>query len=106
MTRYRHKHKNMKTGNAEIRFRVYYLHMQMHTLCRAVEISITTSYSTSVKIFYRGLSEVFIGAHSYGVCKLRGRLQRKTLSSLLKILSALHPGLYNNILEFGMNYRT
>ena len=34
--------------------------MQMQTLCRAVEISITTSYSTSVKIFYRGLIEVFI----------------------------------------------
>ena len=32
-------------------FCVCYLHMQMQTLCRAVEISITTSYSTSVKIF-------------------------------------------------------
>ena len=41
-------------------FCVCYLHMQMQTLCRAVEISITTSYSTSVKIFYRGLTEVFI----------------------------------------------
>ena len=41
-------------------FCVCYLHMQMQTLCRAVEIAITTSYSTSVKIFYRGLSEVFI----------------------------------------------
>ena len=34
--------------------------MQMQTLCRAVEISITTSYSTSVKMFYRGLTKVFI----------------------------------------------
>ena len=33
------------------RFCVCYLHMQMQTLCRAVEISITTSYSTSVKMF-------------------------------------------------------
>ena len=33
--------------------------MQMQTLCRAVEISVTTSYSTSVKMFYRGLTEVF-----------------------------------------------
>ena len=32
----------------------------MQTLCRAVEISITTSYSTSVKMFYRGLTEVFM----------------------------------------------
>ena len=39
---------------------VCYLHMQIQTLCRAVEISITTSYSTCVKMFYRGLSEVFI----------------------------------------------
>ena len=36
--------------------------MQMQTLCRAVEISITTSYSTSVKMFYRGLSKVFISS--------------------------------------------
>ena len=43
-----------------IDFCVCYLHMQMQTLCRAVEISITTSYSTSVKFFYRGLTEVFI----------------------------------------------
>ena len=34
--------------------------MQMQTLCRAVKISITTSYSTSVKNFYSGLTEVFI----------------------------------------------
>ena len=34
--------------------------MQIQTLCRAVEISITTSYSTSVKLFYGGLTEVFI----------------------------------------------
>ena len=34
--------------------------MQMQTLCRAVEISITNSYSTGVKFFYRGLTEVFI----------------------------------------------
>ena len=36
--------------------------MQMQTLCRAVEISFTTLYSTSVKMFYRGLSEVFIAS--------------------------------------------
>ena len=30
---------------------VCYLHMQMQTLCRAVAILITTSYSTSVKFF-------------------------------------------------------
>ena len=41
-------------------FCVCYLHMQMQTLCRAVEISITTSYSTDVKMFYRGLTKVFI----------------------------------------------
>ena len=34
--------------------------MQMQTLCRAVEISMTTSHSTSVKMFYRGLTEAFI----------------------------------------------
>ena len=44
----------------ESNFCVCYLHMQMQTLCRAVEISITTSYSTSVKMFYRGLTKVFI----------------------------------------------
>ena len=32
-------------------FCVCYLHMQMQTLYRAVEISITTSYSTNVKMF-------------------------------------------------------
>jgi len=36
-------------------FCVCYLHMQVQTLCRAVEISITTSYSATDKIFYRGL---------------------------------------------------
>ena len=41
-------------------FCVCYLHTQMQTPCRAVEISITTSYSTSVKMFYRGLTKVFI----------------------------------------------
>jgi len=46
----------------QVSFCVCYLHMQMQTLCRAVEISITTSYSTSVKIFYRGLNEVFIAS--------------------------------------------
>ena len=34
--------------------------MQMQTLYRAVEISITTSYGTNVKMFYRGLTEIFI----------------------------------------------
>ena len=43
-------------------FCVCYLHMQMQTLCRAVGISITTSYSTSVKMFYRGLTKVFIAS--------------------------------------------
>ena len=41
-------------------FCVCYLHMQMQTLYRAVEISITTSYTTNVKMFYRGLTEIFI----------------------------------------------
>ena len=36
--------------------------MQMQTLCRAVEISVTTSFSSSVKMFYRGLTEVFIAS--------------------------------------------
>ena len=35
--------------------------MQMQKLCRAVEILTTTSY-TSVTIFYRGLTEVFIAS--------------------------------------------
>ena len=34
--------------------------MQMQTLCRAEEISMTTLYSTSVKNIYKGLTEVFI----------------------------------------------
>ena len=42
--------------------KLFFLCLQMQTLCRAVEISITTSYSTSVKIFYRGLTEVFIAS--------------------------------------------
>ena len=45
-----------------ISFCVCYLHLQMQTPYRAVEISITTSYSTSVNIFYRGLTEVFIAS--------------------------------------------
>ena len=45
-----------------VNFCVCYLHMQMQTLCRAVEISIPTSYSTSVKMFYRGLTKVFIAS--------------------------------------------
>ena len=43
-------------------FCVCYLHMQMQTLCRAVEILITTLYSTSVKMFYTGLTKVFIAS--------------------------------------------
>ena len=44
-------------------FCVCYLHMQMQTLRRAVEISISTSYNASVKIFfYGGLTEVFIAS--------------------------------------------
>ena len=43
-------------------FCVCYLRMQMQTLCRAVEISISNSYNTSVKIFYGRLTEVFIGS--------------------------------------------
>ena len=43
-------------------FRVCYLRMQMQTLCRAIEILITTSCSTSVKFFYRGLTEIFIAS--------------------------------------------
>ena len=52
-------------------FCVCYLHMQMQTLCRAVEISITISYSTSVKIFYRGLTEVFM--HCKSILRLSTR---------------------------------
>ena len=36
-----------------IHFCVCYLHMQMKTLCRAVEISITTSYTTSVRFSFQ-----------------------------------------------------
>ena len=49
-------------SSLETNFCVCYLHMQMQTLCRAVDISITTSYSTSVKMFYRGLTKVFIAS--------------------------------------------
>ena len=52
----------MCSFNSSIIFCVCYLHMQMQTLCRAVEISICTSYTTSVKFFYRGLTEVFIAS--------------------------------------------
>ena len=45
-----------------VSFCVCYLHMQMKTLCRAVEISIITPYTTSVKMFYRGLTKVFIAS--------------------------------------------
>ena len=45
-----------------LHFCVCYLRMQMQTLCRAVEILITTSCSTSVNFFYRGLTEVFIAS--------------------------------------------
>ena len=38
------------------------LHMQMQTLCRAIETLITTSCSTIVKIFCRDLTEVFIAS--------------------------------------------
>ena len=38
--------------------------MQIQTLCRAVAISITTSYSTSVTFFHRGLTEVFFASPS------------------------------------------
>ena len=41
---------------------VCYLHMQMQTLCRAVAILISTSYSTRVKIYYRSLTQVFIAS--------------------------------------------
>ena len=34
----------------------------LQTLCRAVEISISTSYNTGVKIFYGRLTEVFIAS--------------------------------------------
>ena len=39
---------------------VCYLHMQMCTQCRAVEIKITTSYITSVKFYSKSLTEVSI----------------------------------------------
>ena len=52
--------------------------MQMQTLCRAVEILFTTSYSTSVKMFYRGLTEVFIASP---LCDYvhEGQVKRKTI---------------------------
>ena len=54
---------NLKKISAKSsRFCVCYLRVQMQTLCRAVEILITTSCSTSVKFFYRGLTEVFIAS--------------------------------------------
>ena len=48
--------------NTSVRFLCLVLHMQMPTLCSAVEISITTSYSTSVKSFFRSSTEVFIAS--------------------------------------------
>ena len=71
------KHGNL--GDKLFPFCVCYLHMQMQTLCRAVEISITTSYSTSVKIFYRGLTEVFI-ASPYCDSVHEGQVKRNHLS--------------------------
>ena len=57
------KHMDIKKSEyLPCNFCVCYLRMQMQTLCRAVEILITTSCSTSVKFFYRGLSEVFIAS--------------------------------------------
>ena len=53
--------------------------MQMQTLCRAVEISITTSYSTSVKMFYRGLTKVFIASPFCDVVH-EGQVKRNHLS--------------------------
>ena len=44
----------------QIKLNISFLCLQ--TLCRAVEISITTSCSTSVKMFYRGLTKVFIAS--------------------------------------------
>ena len=41
---------------------VCYLHMQIADSCRAVQILITTSCSTYVKLFERGLNESFIAS--------------------------------------------
>ena len=60
-------------------FCVCYLHMQMQLLCRAVEISITTSYSTSVKMFYRGLTKVFIASPFCDIVH-EGQVKRNHLS--------------------------
>ena len=60
-------------------FCVCYLHMQMQTLCRAVEISITTSYRTSVKMFYRGLTKVFIASPFCDIAH-EGQVKRNHLS--------------------------
>ena len=51
-----------KSNISKFYFCVCYLRMQMQTLCRAVEILITTSCSTSVKIFYSSLTAVFIAS--------------------------------------------
>ena len=53
--------------------------MQMQTLCRAVEISFTTSYSTSVKFFYGGLTEVSITS-SFCDYVYEGQVKRNHLS--------------------------
>ena len=63
----------------EINFCVWYLHMQMQALCRAVEILITTSYSTIVRNFYRGLLEVFIASPFCDVVH-EGQVKRNHLS--------------------------
>ena len=60
-------------------FCVCYLRMQMQTLCRAVEILITTSCSTSVKFLYRGLTEVFI-ASPFCDYRHEGQVKRNHLS--------------------------
>ena len=62
-----------------ISFCVCYLRMQMQTLCRAVEILLTTSCSTSAKFLYRGLTKVFT-ASPFCDQGHEGRVKRNHLS--------------------------
>ena len=48
--------------NYQLKFDLFFVSAICICKCRAVEISITTSYSTSVKMFYRGLTKVFIAS--------------------------------------------
>ena len=73
--------------------------MQTQTLCRAVEIWITTSYSASVKIFYRGLSEVFI-ASSFCDYVQEGQVKCNHLSGIV----VNHDECCHSIVNYGSPY--